>query len=845
MATLVQISAPGQPSFFRLYVKGASEIILRKCERFALLPFSDSPGFATSRQTPAIGSRSNPAYPTLCPVDPKDGKPLKDYEGLIDDFAAESLRTIAIAYRDFTTDEFYALVRGPLRDKAVEARLLERSQREAKRSALHADVLRRDEAPPTPVVAVLETTGLRFSPPADVSSPASPPQAVTVSTTTPGSRHAPELLGVPARSAVRNVSFGSQSTVSTTSTTSSFPVETRSFESRSTDDDLAEMTDAEVLQSPTTRSGLEQALVFAGLVGIEDPLRVGVPEAVAQCQSAGVFVRMVTGDNVITAKSIALRCGIYTSGGVIMEGAYFRNMGPDEMAAKLPRLQVLARSSPTDKQMLVAKLRELGEIVAVTGDGTNDGPALKAADIGFSMGIAGTEVAKEASSIVLMDDSFSSVVKAIVWGRQVNDSIKKFLQFQLSVNLSAVVIAFVSSVADSSESSVLTAVQLLWVNLIMDTLAALALATEKPVPEILLSRPPESRRTPLITVGMWKMIVAQAVLQTAINLALVFAGPQIFQMSDLVDAGGLNGVSTSSSDVAQSQSATLKTVVFNTFVLLQVFNLINSRRLDKQLNVFDKIWENPPFLVIGLGICALQIIIVQFGGQAFSTVPLDGKYWGICLLIGLLSLPFGLVVRLLPNDMLSKSAQSEYSAHEDIFLDALPSQADEPLAVGGASPLHSPATSAPPALHVQLPATTVHHYLPSRPDGGSGSRSASPSPPQSAGVTSSIGGAATSAADLTAARARGQWEFAIRTVRTELSVFRALRASARPRSVGEASLAAASIASESSGGRAAAAATSTAAAATAAALRAQSPSLHPSQLAIASESARATTTRTG
>lgn len=169
-------------------------------------------------------------------------------------------------------------------------------------------------------------------------------------------------------------------------------------------------------------------MVFLGVVGIQDPLRPGVTEAVRQCQGAGVFVRMVTGDNIMTAKAIASECGIYTPGGIAMEGSVFRKLGSKQMMQIIPRLQVLARSSPQDKKLLVIQLKKQGETVAVTGDGTNDAAALKAADVGFSMGIAGTEVAKEASDIILMDDNFASIVKAVSWGRAVNDSVKKFLQ---------------------------------------------------------------------------------------------------------------------------------------------------------------------------------------------------------------------------------------------------------------------------------------------------------------------------------------------------------------------------------------------------------------------------------
>lgn len=184
-----------------------------------------------------------------------------------------------------------------------------------------------------------------------------------------------------------------------------------------------------------------------------------------------------------------------------MEGPVFRKLTVQQRHEVVPRLQVLARSSPEDKKILVEHLKSMGEVVGVTGDGTNDGPALKTANVGFSMGIAGTEVAKEASDIILMDDNFASIVSAIMWGRCVNDSVKKFLQFQLSVNVTAVVITYITAVSSDSEESVLTAVQLLWVNLIMDTFAALALATDPATPAV-LDRKPDRKTAPLISAQM-------------------------------------------------------------------------------------------------------------------------------------------------------------------------------------------------------------------------------------------------------------------------------------------------------------------------------------------------------
>ncbi|RBQ67968.1 hypothetical protein FVER14953_01657 [Fusarium verticillioides] len=241
-------------------------------------------------------------------------------------------------------------------------------------------------------------------------------------------------------------------------------------------------------------------LTLLGIVGIQDPVREGVPQAVQNARRAGVVTRMVTGDNLVTARAIATECGIFTDG-IVMEGPDFRKLSEEELDKVIPRLQVLARSSPDDKRILVTRLKVLGETVAVTGDGTNDAPALKAADIGFSMGISGTEVAKEASEIILMDDNFASIITALKWGRAVNDAVQKFLQFQITVNITAVLLSFVTSMYDDKMEPILKAVQLLWINLIMDTMAALALATDPPTDSI-LDRPPQPKSAPLITMNV-------------------------------------------------------------------------------------------------------------------------------------------------------------------------------------------------------------------------------------------------------------------------------------------------------------------------------------------------------
>jgi Ca2+-transporting ATPase len=384
-------------------------------------------------------------------------------------------------------------------------------------------------------------------------------------------------------------------------------------------------------------------MVFSGVVGIQDPVRPGVPDAVAKCQYAGVKVRMVTGDNIITARAIAKECGIVSkddeSQDIAMEGPEFRKLSDERMNEILPRLAVLARSSPQDKQILVQRLRALDETVAVTGDGTNDGPALKAADVGFSMGIAGTEVSKEASAIILMDDNFASIVKALMWGRAVNDAVAKFLQFQLTVNITAVLLTFVSAVSNSDMESVLTAVQLLWVNLIMDTFAALALATDPPTPEI-LNRKPAGKKAPLITMNMWKMIIGQAIFQLTITFILYFAGEQIL------------GYDTST----HTKKLELNTMVFNTFVWMQIFNEFNNRRLDNKLNIFVGIHRNYFFIGINCIMVGAQIAIVFVGGQAFSITKIDGVQWGICLGLAVFTLPWGVCVRLFPDAWFEKIA---------------------------------------------------------------------------------------------------------------------------------------------------------------------------------------------
>ncbi|XP_062975447.1 plasma membrane calcium-transporting ATPase 3 isoform X2 [Elgaria multicarinata webbii] len=410
-------------------------------------------------------------------------------------------------------------------------------------------------------------------------------------------------------------------------------------------------------------------LTCIAVVGIEDPVRPEVPEAIRKCQRAGITVRMVTGDNINTARAIAAKCGIIQPGEdfLCLEGKEFnrriRNEKGEIEQERLdkiwPKLRVLARSSPTDKHTLVkgiidSTIGEQRQVVAVTGDGTNDGPALKKADVGFAMGIAGTDVAKEASDIILTDDNFSSIVRAVMWGRNVYDSISKFLQFQLTVNVVAVIVAFTG--ACITQDSPLKAVQMLWVNLIMDTFASLALATEPPT-EALLLRKPYGRNKPLISRTMMKNILGHAVYQLIIIFTLLFVGEVFFD----IDSGR--------NAPLHSPPSEHYTIIFNTFVMMQLFNEINARKIHGERNVFDGIFGNPIFCSIVLGTFGIQIVIVQFGGKPFSCSPLNAQQWLWCLFVGFGELVWGQVIATIPSSQLKCLKEAGHGPGKDEITD--------------------------------------------------------------------------------------------------------------------------------------------------------------------------------
>ncbi|CAL0327895.1 unnamed protein product [Lupinus luteus] len=378
----------------------------------------------------------------------------------------------------------------------------------------------------------------------------------------------------------------------------------------------------------------EDNLVLLAIVGLKDPCRPGVKDAVQLCQKAGVKVKMVTGDNVKTAKAIAVECGILASFAdatepTIIEGKTFRALSDAQREEIAEAISVMGRSSPNDKLLLVQALRRKGHVVAVTGDGTNDAPALHEADIGLAMGIQGTEVAKESSDIIILDDNFASVVKVVRWGRSVYANIQKFIQFQLTVNVAALVINVVAAI--SSGDVPLNAVQLLWVNLIMDTLGALALATEPPT-DHLMDRRPVGRREPLITNIMWRNLLIQAMYQVSVLLVLNFRGVSIL------------GLGHEKHDHAILVKNTL---IFNAFVFSQVFNEFNARKPD-EFNIFKGVTKNLLFMgIVGLTV-VLQIIIIEFLGKFTTTVRLNWQQWLISIIIGLISWPLAVVGKLIP-----------------------------------------------------------------------------------------------------------------------------------------------------------------------------------------------------
>jgi len=354
---------------------------------------------------------------------------------------------------------------------------------------------------------------------------------------------------------------------------------------------------------------LATGLTWIGFVGIADPIRPEVPEAIKACRRAGVAVKIVTGDNPETAQEIARQIGLWDATDTADEhltGTEFAAMSDENAKVAAGKLKVLSRARPADKLRLVNLLKQRGEVVAVTGDGVNDGPALNYADVGLAMGKTGTSVAKEASDIILLDDSFGSITTAIRWGRSLYENIQRFILFQLTINVAALGIAMLGPFIGFELP--LTVMQMLWINLIMDTFAALALATEPPNVGV-MNRPPRDPAAFIVS----KAMAVNIFLTGAIFLAILI---------------GLIVILKSSGELKTGDDASRGgTILFTVFVMLQFWNLFNAKTMGRDGSVFPTLGNNPSFLLIAGSILVGQILLVQFGGSVFRCVPLTLEEW--------------------------------------------------------------------------------------------------------------------------------------------------------------------------------------------------------------------------
>jgi Ca2+-transporting ATPase len=360
---------------------------------------------------------------------------------------------------------------------------------------------------------------------------------------------------------------------------------------------------------------VERELVYVGFVAIRDPLREDVKDAIAQCRRAGIEVKMITGDNLETAWAIAAEIGLLDRpDALVMTSKEYNALDDAALKERLPGLRVLARARPLDKYRIVKLLQEQNEVVAVTGDGTNDAPALKKADVGLAMGLAGTEVAKEASNIVLLDDAFSTIVRAVHWGRSLYENIQRFIQFQLTINVSALVIAFLGPFLGVKPP--FTILQLLWINVIMDTLAAIALCSEPPRPG-LMQLPPKKPDPNILTHSMlWKIFTTAA----------FFVVVMLVLLAGMEHGGWFTGQSPLSAEFPELTVRQVS-IFFTVFVMFQVWNEINCRSLVPQVSGFHGLFGNPIFLGIIGTIVLGQVLIISLGGALFQVEPLDVLTW--------------------------------------------------------------------------------------------------------------------------------------------------------------------------------------------------------------------------
>lgn len=373
----------------------------------------------------------------------------------------------------------------------------------------------------------------------------------------------------------------------------------------------------------------QNELSFVAAFAIEDPVREDVPSAVATCRNAGIEIKIVTGDNSATAIEIARQIGVWPKTGEVCDrwhitGTEFESLSDEEAFERVVDLKVMSRARPADKQRLVEMLQKHGEVVAVTGDGTNDAPALNHAHVGLSLG-SGTSVAKQASDITLLDDSFHSIAGAVMWGRSLYKNIQRFLFFQLVVNLTALLLVLGGAIIGTEMP--LTVTQILWVNLIMDTFAALALASLPPSREV-MAEEPRKQTDFIISKPMAKGILLCSMLFFACSLVLLF----------LCKNSGTAGI-----DIHEL------TIFFTVFVMLQLWNLFNAKSFGSNHSAFHRIYADRGMLLVLLLILVGQWLIVSFGGKMFRTVPLTWQEWGMIIAVTSLVLWIGELYRLLRN----------------------------------------------------------------------------------------------------------------------------------------------------------------------------------------------------
>lgn len=412
---------------------------------------------------------------------------------------------------------------------------------------------------------------------------------------------------------------------------------------------LAVATSEDALGEESLPDGGNWTLV--GCLGIRDEVRPESVTAIKEVKGAGVQVVMITGDRRETAVAIAKEAGLIDNEktNLMLTSDELSKMSDEEVKAKLKDIRVIARALPSDKSRLVRLAQELDLVAGMTGDGVNDSPALKKADVGFAMG-GGTEVAKEASDIVILDDNFNSIDKAILYGRTIFNSIRKFIVFQLTINVAAVLISFVCPLIGIAAP--LSVIQILWVNLVMDTLAALAFGGE-PALKRYMKEKPKRRNEPIISKYMMSQIITGAGWSFILSAALLILGNYPGKTSFLEGWGLIREPSDIAKDL-DGEHAILHTAYFAFFILIAVFNAFNART--EKFNLFDNLGKNKGFLIVFGIITAVQVVMTYVGGTILSGWGLNLTEWLLVLGMGISIIPIDLIRKAIANSI-SKNKQ--------------------------------------------------------------------------------------------------------------------------------------------------------------------------------------------